>query len=85
MTEQEKFETSVEKCMEDHKAVGMAVAIVDAQGVTKYEHFFGKRDRSKDNGRGNGENRAGFCDRHMPVIVFKKSVVLQIIEINQFY
>lgn len=46
MTEQEKFETSVKKCMEDHQAVGMAVAIVDAQGVTKYECFFGKRDRS---------------------------------------
>lgn len=45
MTEQEKFETSVKKCMEDHQAVGMAVAIVDAQGVTKYECFFGKRDQ----------------------------------------
>lgn len=45
MTEQEKFETSVKKCMEDHQAVGMAVAIVDAQGVTKYERFFGKRDQ----------------------------------------
>ena len=45
MTEQEKFEISVEKCMEDHQAVGMAIAIVDAQGVTKYEHFFGERDQ----------------------------------------
>lgn len=45
MTEQEKFESYVEKCMQAHQAVGMAVAVVDAQGKTKYEHFFGKRDR----------------------------------------
>ncbi|WP_195268173.1 serine hydrolase domain-containing protein [Eubacterium sp. 1001713B170207_170306_E7] len=45
MTEQEKFETYVTQCMNDHQAVGMAVAVVDAQGATKYEHFFGKRDQ----------------------------------------
>ncbi|MEG0377516.1 MAG: serine hydrolase domain-containing protein [Eubacterium sp.] len=45
MTERERFERNVEECMKDYQAVGMAVAVVNAQGETKYEHFFGNRDK----------------------------------------
>ena len=41
------FEGLVEEIKKRHEAAGIAVAIVDAEGKTQYEKYFGYRDQEK--------------------------------------
>ncbi|MDO4289118.1 MAG: serine hydrolase domain-containing protein [Eubacterium sp.] len=49
MTEEQisKFEAFAQKCMDADNAVGMAVAVVDREGKTRYEKMFGLGDQER--------------------------------------
>lgn len=55
-----KFEKFTQQCMKDHQAVGMAVALVDKEGATLYEEFFGEKKKDTNTAL-NGETIFGLA------------------------